>query len=199
MPSRGSSATWGSNSTNGACRRSTRRPTSPRVPACFSAAMPPSGRRTSSGPSSTGTRRPFPCTTTCRARRSPNARARASSSAASRWACMSGPTPTSTPCWSGGWCRTCRSRSASRKSTSRWSWVSPRRRRRRKRCGASTATCRRCSRRSCASSATPASMCARSGRGGRAARAPARPADARQPAAVRFCAAPPDRTRHGQG
>jgi len=68
-PSPGSSAIWGSSSTNGTCRWSTRRRFNRRAPGCSSAAMPRLGRRTSSGRSSRATRPPSPFTVTATERR----------------------------------------------------------------------------------------------------------------------------------
>jgi NADPH-dependent glutamate synthase beta subunit-like oxidoreductase len=65
-PFRSSSAASASSSASGTCRWSTRRRSCRRGRACSSAAMRPSVRRTSSGPSSRGTRRQSRFTTTAR-------------------------------------------------------------------------------------------------------------------------------------
>ena len=65
---------WASSSTSGTCRSSTRRRSCRRVPACSSVATRRGVPRTSSGPSSTGTRRRSRSTSTARASRSPSVR-----------------------------------------------------------------------------------------------------------------------------
>ena len=159
----GSSATSASSSTSGTC------------PVVDATHLPVHARRrvlrrrrgvrperTSSGRSSTATRRRSRSTTTARAGRSPSACAPGMNHAsAARWACTSGRTRTTTARSSAADAARVARRSASRRSTSRSSWVDRRAGRGRGRSAASTATCRRCSTTSCASSATPASTSAR--------------------------------------